>query len=501
MFITYYKKNEKLYAALCESKRDGKKVNKTMTSLGRVIDKDKGIFKSRERGYFTYSLATQTYGKVDPAFSVPTTRGKLKLLQDFGDTFFLDKFMEKEKILDCINAIGYGNNDTLKALICYYIVSNSANYHAKDWYDFNYASILYPNANLISQRISECLEAIGDEYSYRSFFNSYIKLFENVAKETNAAIDSTGLPNSIHFPLTAISNHNGEINNEVRLIYVLHLKTSLPIYFRYCPGNVIDASTLVRTLAELKAMNVNVKFTVLDAGYSDLTNLDELFKEKISFLVRVKENTNLYKNILNEHKSTLQCKENFVIYNGRGVYVKCIRTEIVNDNTGYVYLCLDPNKQNSEMTRLAKKAEKSKLKSSKIYELANDSGYFMLASTRRIANTKVLPNYYARQEIEQVFDIGKNYADLLPLSVEKEATFRGHLLLTFIATAVLRKIQQKLLTTSFNTNSLFINLRNHKCKVYENQIVTQELFKKVNDIYKIFNIDCPVTIPVTGISL
>ena len=86
-----------------------------------------------------------------------------------------------------------------------------------------------------------------------------------------------------------------------------------------------------------------------------------------------------------------------------------------------------PNKQNNEMTRLAKNAEKSKLKSSKIYELANDSGYFMLASTRRIANTKVLSNYYARQEIEQVFDIGKNYADLLPLSVEKEATFRRHL--------------------------------------------------------------------------
>ena len=82
-----------------------------------------------------------------------------------------------------------------------------------------------------------------------------------------------------------------------------------------------------------------------------------------------------------------------------------------------------PNKQNNEMARLVKNAEKSKLKSSKIYELANDSGYFMLASTRRIANTKVLSNYYARQEIEQVFDIGKKLCRFITIVSQKRSYF------------------------------------------------------------------------------
>lgn len=53
-----------------------------------------------------------------------------------------------------------------------------------------------------------------------------------------------------------------------------------------------------------------------------------------------------------------------------------------------------------------------------------------------IDTKEVLPLYYARQQIEQVFDIAKNYADILPLRVHGEDTFRGHLLLCFIATII-----------------------------------------------------------------
>ena len=50
--------------------------------------------------------------------------------------------------------------------------------------------------------------------------------------------------------------------------------------------------------------------------------------------------------------------------------------------------------------------------------------------------------YYTRQDIEQVFDLSKNYASLLPICVQSEETFRGHLLLTFLSTVIMRQIQQ-----------------------------------------------------------
>ena len=42
---------------------------------------------------------------------------------------------------------------------------------------------------------------------------------------------------------------------------------NLPIYFKYFCGNVVDVSTLTRTMKELKAYNIDTKFAVLDAGY------------------------------------------------------------------------------------------------------------------------------------------------------------------------------------------------------------------------------------------
>ena len=110
-----------------------------------------------------------------------------------------------------------------------------------------------------------------------------------------------------------------------------------------------------------------------------------------------------------------------------------------------------------------------------------------------------LSGYYTRQQIEQVFDIGKNNADLLPLRVQKEETFRGHLMLTFMATAVLQQLQRDIISkrkkkSKVNPEGVFFKLRNQKCKVYEKNIVPQEPVKDINDVYKLLGISCPVTI-------
>ena len=44
-------------------------------------------------------------------------------------------------------------------------------------------------------------------------------------------IDSSGLPNSIRFPLTVVNNHNGVISEEIRLIYVVQQKQDCPYFF------------------------------------------------------------------------------------------------------------------------------------------------------------------------------------------------------------------------------------------------------------------------------
>jgi len=198
MYLGYDIKNGVKYAKICSSRREGDKVISSQRSLGRVLDEKRGIFRNRERGIFTYDVTTDTYGKPDPSYVPKVSRrgAKERLILDFGDSYFLDAFIRKNGLEPCINALGYGNPDTVNAMVQYYVLCNLANCHASTWWEGNYARVLYPDANLSSQRISDMLDFIGDEGVYRDFFREYTKLLARKEEGTNILIDSTGLPNS-----------------------------------------------------------------------------------------------------------------------------------------------------------------------------------------------------------------------------------------------------------------------------------------------------------------
>ena len=235
-------------------------------------------------------------------------------------------------------------------------------------------------------------------------------------------------------------------------------------------------------------------FAILDAGYYTEYHILELFEKGISFITRLKQNLVLYKQIVAEHLGTLEAKENLVEYNGRYVFLKCVPCELAG-HQAYAYIGLDIERKFSESHKTFQRAIPEKMNTNQVYDAIQKQGIFILVASNQIATTEVLPLYCTRQQVEQVFDVGKNYAGMLPVHVHGEDTFRWHLFLTFIATAVINKVQDGLAKSSITPISLFLDLRNHKCKVYEDKIIPHEAFKKANDIYKKFNVQCPVVIP------
>ncbi len=62
MYINYNTIGGIEYGTVTSFVRTGKKVSKgNQICLGRVIDKECGIFKSRERGLFVYNIETNHY--------------------------------------------------------------------------------------------------------------------------------------------------------------------------------------------------------------------------------------------------------------------------------------------------------------------------------------------------------------------------------------------------------------------------------------------------------
>ena len=351
-----------------------------------------------------------------------------------GDIYLLDEYLKRCGFNAALDAIGYRNPDSLYALLSYYILSPHANSHAQDWWELTYARFLYPRAQLASQRISEMLADIGSEDAKRRFFREYFRFLEtqDTGKDDEiegiddgVLIDSSGLPNSIRFPLTAVNNHNGVISEEIRLIYVVQQRTGMPLFFRYVAGNIIDVSTITRTIAELKANGVNTKFAILDAGYYTGANADTLIDGGISFVARMKSNFKVYKRAVKNHLDRLESRENAVLYNKRIVYIKCIPCRIGSkeDKPAYAYLCKDMAMQHEMEKHTIERAGDENLSDSDIFDDLKKQGVFVLISTRKIAKEKLLPTYYMRDQVEKIFELCKQEGKILPGGILKVGSF------------------------------------------------------------------------------
>jgi hypothetical protein len=494
--------NGAVYASLVDGERTGRTVRqKYLGSLGLVIDRERGIYKSREHGVYKYSLESG-YSEIanETAYSGVVNAEKEKLILDFGDSFMLDKYLQTLSFYDAYRAVTPPQGDTLFSLLFHRILTDRKAYcYADTWWSGNYASILFPRAKLQSQRVSEFLAALGDEDVQRMFFNEYLDaIYGKHGKTSGILIDSTGLSNASNMSLTQISNHNGEISMEIRLIYVIDRRNGMPIYFRYCPGNIVDVSTLCTTLAELSQFSIAIDYAIVDAGYFSEDNVKKLYQNNIHFVTRLAPNRVIYKQIAESELPGILSSKFAVRYGNRLVYLKKKEIDLYG-NKGYAYIGVDMDSRNQQFKRAAFAAIDDKKSPEEMDAQIAKLGVFMLLSSDDIETSEILPLYYTRQQIEQVFDIGKNYADLLPLRVQNEDTFRGHLMLTFMATAILQRLQRDILrkrkkNDKMNPEGAFMNLRNQKCKVYTETIIPQEPVKNVNALYKLLGFDCPTTI-------
>lgn len=363
--------------------------------------------------------------------------------------------------------------------------------------------MLYPKANLTSQRLSDFLASIGTPEKQMAFQKAYIRFVMNhYGQDKNILIDSSGLPNSIHFPLTEKNVHNGKVSNEIRLIFVAQKSSGLPIYYRAVPGNIVDVSTLSRIFLHLDSMGIDISSCIMDAGYNSGDNLDLFYdgnhKCKIGFITRIGSGDKTFKALISKELSGIESKENFVKYEDRYLFVikRPVMVGSAKDNPAWMYLGLDCGRMTDEQHKLLKRAKCDSLTIDGVYAAMQNEGVFGILSGEDYTCEEILPAYYQRQAAEQIFDFAKNYTKLLPLRTSTEATFNGHLLLSYIATCMVKMIQLRLKEANLFFGSRLVCLRNQKCTIYGNRIITDEPQRDANDTYKAFGMKCPASIPI-----
>jgi hypothetical protein len=475
------RKNNAEYHTLVEAKRiSGKKVDVPILYLGRVIDKEKGIYRNRERGTFVYK---GDEGIIEP--TQPTT--KEKLILDYGDSYVLNEVIVATGFKDILSAVFPADKDTVLSMLFYRVLCGGASRYALTYWEGAYTRLLFPAALLESQRVSEFYKRIGDESYHRDFFKAYIAHIHPKIG-TGVLVDSTGLPNDIHIPLTAVNNHNGVISNEARLILVVDRKSGLPLYFRYVAGNIVDVSTLKTTLIELKCSGIDVEYAIVDAGYYSTKNIKDLQNAEIAFITRLKPNLKLYKSLIAAHAHDIGASKHLVKYQSRFLHIKKVEIQLI-DKIGYAYICQDDDLKHILEKDYYRDIYEEDISPEKVDAAINKLGLFILISSENIPPRDLLPLYYTRQTVEQIFDIGKNNADLIPLRVHSVEAFRGHLLMSFIASYVYILVNSYFVKSDRCALGVFRVMRNQKCKVFDDVIVPQEPTKSMNEIYETLKVN------------
>lgn len=471
VFIRYKKFGKKEYAY--EVKENYNKALKRSRQksryLGLVIDKDKKIFEKKKINILTE-----------------------KIIMDFGDAYTLSKFYENSEVVGIIkNLFGEAHQDIL-ALITYRLCYPSAMMYAEEWLNGNFAKIIYPEANLVSQRISGFFKLLGDEKIQRKFFRAYLSKFSH--SQNGLIIDGTSLPNQIHMPLSAWGRSGEEIDKQIRFLLAVDKESSEPLYFRAVPGNIVDVTTLQTTIKELRKYDVKNNFVYVDAGFFSEENIKELYSNEINFLTRLPAERIIYKQLINEEAKNLESIKNLVRYGKRALFINQKEIELFGRKI-FAHIVLDPQRKGREINRLGLNTLDEKDSNEHLeYELMT-RGIMILISSFDISREDIVPAYYIRQTAEKMFGFSKDDLDLLPLRVHSEEALKGFLFLQFISLILFVQLKKQI-GKKHTVEEVLLTMRNLKCKVFDRELIISEPTRQQKDLAKIFGFILPKSLGI-----
>ncbi len=416
-----------------------------------------------------------------------------KAILDFGDSFAIHQIAGQEGLTDVIEKSFPGSLESIMNLLCYQIAQGSAMSSVEDWTQGNIARLLFKGAKTKSQDISRLIENLGRQDLQQNFFKNYVTKF--FPKTTALLIDSTSLPSAINASINAFGHTGQGIQENVTCLMLVDKASKLPIYFRAVGGDIADTSTLKTTIEEAGKLGLKTGSAILDAGYCSKENLEYMGKKNVDFVTRLPRSHNIFYELIDTF-GPLQDHAHCAKYGERVVFISSEDGEIYGQKM-FAHIILDPAKRAKDMRSMSNSLGE-KMTNAEIEKMnfkIKYAGFLVLLSKSSIAKNDILPTYYTRQAIEQIFGFAKSNNNLLPLRVHSEQSINGYLMLVFLCLIVFIKMREKL-QPDIPMDKALIRLRSLKAKVYDDQIIIQEPNKKVKDIATALNITMPTSLGV-----
>ena len=384
----------------------------------------------------------------------------------FGATFFINQLIyETEYELYVINQISLHSaihSDIIKALIIYRLGYGETYSKIQILHKQDVASLLFPNFNFSSQKLSQYLNILGSPTLRLNFIYHHINFLRYVYRllKLRIHLDSTHFDNKCFLYISRYYRHNNEKHNGFRLLVAVHIPTGLPLYYEIFSGNIIDKTILEPTIENISHFGCKVEHFSGDAGFANISTIERLiFLDNLeSFTTRLNSNYTIFKDVIDKELDSLltkQCesfkRNNTIIRCKKTCTELCDQNNITNKKKVFIYVYLDEDTRAKKISDLKKSKRYTSMSVEEFDNEVRTYGTFALISMRDLTHQQALEEYYDRISIEEFFNVLKNELDAEPVRLHSQETVYGHILLCFIASFfhILIKKRMKLFDTPY----------------------------------------------------
>ena len=490
---------------------------KVIEQLGKVVWKEEdgtcGIFNSPTRGLVFYDLNKDEFTQVE--MSDPRLKGTPYQLEparihtNFGNAYLFFSMMEKTPFMNVLRKSFTDPQLYQKALahLAHDCLKNGASIKCGEYLKDSMLSYLVTD---IPFSILDCDSAyfrdLSDDNVKTDFFRNLIQEIRKEKPEFGHScyVDSTPLPGEAeNNPFNALCSHgtDGAVIQS-RLVLVLDIQTSVPVWFEIIPANVLDKSTIMSIADDVKTtLDITIDMYDLDAGYARKELFQAFNINNNSYIDE--DNTRRDHTVLVRMPAIngyprddlyIKCKPHFNAgrysfdYESHTFFGERVEIELFG-YPEYAFVIVDKTQAESLLRhwRTEHLDEWNELSDSAQDWYMVKDGFFVLIGNKDQTPKEALVEYRSRAKIEGFFRDIKTYLKALPLGKWNKKTVTGKIFHDVIETIFYRSYREQIAVTSKSMSELIVCLDSWECYLKDSSMLeiktprtqTREILEKL----------------------
>ena len=391
---------------------------------------------------------------------------------------------------DTVNALKEHFPDSWQQLLCLAygrLVYQSPLKNMAFHYSLSYLSEQFSDVDLSSKSLSCFLRQLGED---RQRIVAFCRSFK--VSEDCILFDGTDiLSDSQQMELPKFSRSKyGTYDDMMNLMYIFSIKLQSPVYYRLLPGNIKDISAFKLCLKE---SGVKEAIIVVDKGFASQSNIEELEKNELQFIIPLHRNSVLinYEKIQGGDKRIF---DGYFKHEGRYIWYYTIPVDAKKS----VIVFLDDELRSREQKDYLNRIENNVVDYSieKFHEKQYRLGTIAIIENTGKPPCDVFHYYKTRGNVETMIDALKNIIEADRTYMQNEKALEGWMFINMIALkwyyTILNLLKKEELNKKYSPMDFLLFLSEVKKVKINDQWYDAEITKKTRELLQALNI-LPIT--------